>query len=57
MGYTYWVNASAQSGVIVRREFKSERAARVWIDSLSDDYYHAQITTDNGNTLVANIPL
>ncbi len=57
MQYTYWVNATAHDGVIVRREFNSERDARAWIDSLSDYYRHAQITTNNGNTLVANIPL
>ena len=57
MQYGYWVNAKAHDGTIVRREFRSEREARAWINTLSEFYYHAQITTDSGNTLVANIPL
>lgn len=54
----YWVNASKCDGTIERREFVSEEKARAWIDTIyfNEKYCHAQITTNCGNTLVAQIP-
>jgi len=55
----YHVKASRNDGGKEVFAFPSEDKAREWCNEVgywSQNYYHLLITTNNGNTLVANIP-
>ncbi len=55
----YYVNARLQDGSKDLYKFSTEDEAMDWCYNVGwedDRYYHLQIVTDNGNTLVANIP-
>jgi hypothetical protein len=56
---TYYVNAKLHDGSEDLYKFSTEDKARDWCYNVgweNERYYHLQIVTDNGKTLVANIP-
>lgn len=56
---SYYVKASRNDGGKEVFKFTSETKAREWCNKIGywdEKYHHLLITTNNGNTLVANIP-
>ena len=53
----YWVFAKSTGGAVIRTKHSTEAEARAHVELLEPPFYHATITTDEGRTLVAYIPL